>query len=114
MKPGARLSLQSHARRAEHWIVVRGIARVTHNGDVFRLFANQSTYIPIGAKHRLGNPGTEMLELIGVRVQRLPGRDDIVRYDDNTDGLEVRVRACRTQADTDQPGSPTTRRRCPR
>ena len=82
VKPGARLSLQSHARRAEHWIVVRGIARVTRDNDVFELFANQSTYIPIGAKHRLENPGTEMLELIEVQSGDYLGEDDIVRYDD--------------------------------
>ena len=82
VKPGARLSLQSHARRAEHWIVVRGTARVTRDNDVFELFANQSTYIPIGAKHRLENPGTEMLELIEVQSGDYLGEDDIVRYED--------------------------------
>ena len=82
VKPGARLSLQSHTRRAEHWIVVRGVARVTRDNDVFELFANQSTYIPIGAKHRLENPGTEMLELIEVLSGDYLGEDDIVRYDD--------------------------------
>jgi mannose-1-phosphate guanylyltransferase/mannose-6-phosphate isomerase len=82
VKPGAQLSLQSHKRRAEHWIVVRGTARVTRDNDVFELFANQSTYIPIGAKHRLENPGTEMLELIEVQSGDYLGEDDIVRYDD--------------------------------
>jgi len=82
VKPGAQLSLQSHTRRAEHWIVVRGTARVTRDNDVFELFANQSTYIPIGAKHRLENPGTEMLELIEVQSGDYLGEDDIVRYDD--------------------------------
>jgi len=82
VKPGARLSLQSHTRRAEHWIVVRGIARVTRDNDVFELFANQSTYIPIGAKHRLENPGAEMLELIEVQSGDYLGEDDIVRYED--------------------------------
>ncbi|MBL8264631.1 MAG: mannose-1-phosphate guanylyltransferase/mannose-6-phosphate isomerase [Xanthomonadaceae bacterium] len=82
VKPGAALSLQSHARRAEHWIVVRGTARVTRNNDVFELFANQSTYIPIGAKHRLENPGDEMLELIEVQSGDYLGEDDIVRYED--------------------------------
>ena len=82
VKPGARLSLQSHARRAEHWIVVRGTARVTRDNDVFELFANQSTYIPIGAKHRLENPGSETLELIEVQSGDYLGEDDIVRYDD--------------------------------
>lgn len=82
VKPGARLSLQSHARRAEHWIVVRGTARVTRDNDVFELFANQSTYIPIGAKHRLENPGAEMLELIEVQSGDYLGEDDIVRHED--------------------------------
>ncbi len=82
VKPGARLSLQSHAHRAEHWIVVRGTARVTRDNDVFELFANQSTYIPLGAKHRLENPGNEMLELIEVQSGDYLGEDDIVRYDD--------------------------------
>jgi mannose-1-phosphate guanylyltransferase/mannose-6-phosphate isomerase len=82
VKPGAALSLQSHARRAEHWIVVRGTARVTRNNDVFELFANQSTYIPIGAKHRLENPGADMLELIEVQSGDYLGEDDIVRYED--------------------------------
>lgn len=82
VKPGARLSLQSHGRRAEHWIVVSGVARVTRDNDVFELFANQSTYIPIGAKHRLENPGTEMLELVEVQSGDYLGEDDIVRYED--------------------------------
>jgi mannose-1-phosphate guanylyltransferase/mannose-6-phosphate isomerase len=82
VKPGAALSLQSHNRRAEHWIVVRGTARVTRNNDVFELHANQSTYIPIGAKHRLENPGTQMLELIEVQSGDYLGEDDIVRYED--------------------------------
>ena len=82
VKPGARLSLQSHERRAEHWIVVSGVARVTRDNDVFELFANQSAYIPIGAKHRLENPGSEMLELIEVQSGDYLGEDDIVRYED--------------------------------
>jgi len=82
VKPGARLSLQSHKCRAEHWIVVRGTARVTRDNDVFELHANQSTYIPLGAKHRLENPGTEMLELIEVQSGSYLGEDDIVRYED--------------------------------
>ncbi len=82
VKPGASLSLQSHAHRAEHWIVVRGVARVTRNDDVYDLRANESTYIPIGAKHRLENPGRETLELIEVQSGAYLGEDDIVRYDD--------------------------------
>ena len=82
VKPGARLSLQSHRHRAEHWIVVRGTARITRDNDVFELYANQSTYIPLGAKHRLENPGTEVLELIEVQSGSYLGEDDIVRYED--------------------------------
>ncbi len=82
VKPGGRLSLQSHKCRAEHWIVVRGTARVTRDNDVFELHANQSTYIPLGAKHRLENPGTEVLELIEVQSGDYLGEDDIVRYED--------------------------------
>lgn len=82
VKPGGRLSLQSHEHRAEHWVVVRGTARVTRGNDVFELHANQSTYIPLGAKHRLENPGSEVLELIEVQSGDYLGEDDIVRYDD--------------------------------
>ena len=82
VKPGAQLSLQSHQHRAEHWIVVKGIARVTRDNDVFELYENQSTYIPIGAKHRLENPGTEWLELVEVQSGDYLGEDDIVRYSD--------------------------------
>ncbi|MDB6163263.1 MAG: mannose-phosphate guanylyltransferase/mannose-6-phosphate isomerase [Xanthomonadaceae bacterium] len=82
VKPGARLSLQSHTRRAEHWIVVSGTARVTRDDEVFDLLPDQSTYIPVGAKHRLENPGTGMLELIEVQSGDYLGEDDIVRYDD--------------------------------
>jgi mannose-1-phosphate guanylyltransferase/mannose-6-phosphate isomerase len=82
VKPGAQLSLQSHTQRAEHWIVVSGTARVTRDNDVFELHANQSTYIPIGARHRLENPGTEVLELIEVQSGDYLGEDDIVRYED--------------------------------
>ncbi len=82
VKPGAQLSLQSHEHRAEHWIVVRGTARVTRDDEVFDLQANQSTYIPIGARHRLENPATGTLELIEVQSGDYLGEDDIVRYDD--------------------------------
>ncbi len=82
VRPGGRLSLQSHTKRAEHWIVVRGTARVTRDRDVFDLHANQSTYIPLGARHRLENPGDEVLELIEVQSGSYLGEDDIVRYDD--------------------------------
>lgn len=82
VNPGASLSLQMHHHRAEHWIVVRGTARVTRGDEVFLLTENQSTYIPIGDKHRLENPGTLPLELIEVQSGGYLGEDDIVRFDD--------------------------------
>ena len=82
VKPGATLSLQMHHQRAEHWIVVRGTARVTRDEEVFDLVENQSTYIPIGCKHRLHNPGSESLEIIEVQSGSYLGEDDIVRFED--------------------------------
>jgi len=82
VNPGASLSLQMHYHRAEHWIVVRGTARVTRENEVFLLSENQSTYIPIGAKHRLENPGTIPLELVEVQSGSYLGEDDIVRFED--------------------------------
>ncbi len=83
VNPGAKLSLQKHHRRAEHWVVVRGIARVTRDRDIYDLSANQSTYIPLGAVHRLENPGKEPLHLIEVQSGDYLGEDDIVRLEDN-------------------------------
>ncbi|RYF77683.1 MAG: mannose-1-phosphate guanylyltransferase/mannose-6-phosphate isomerase [Comamonadaceae bacterium] len=82
VKPGASLSLQMHHHRAEHWVVVRGTARVTRGEDVVLLSENQSTYIPVGVKHRLENPGKLPLELIEVQSGSYLGEDDIVRFDD--------------------------------
>ncbi len=82
VKPGASLSLQLHHRRAEHWVVVRGIARITRGDEVFALSENQSTYIPIGTKHRLENPGTVPLEIIEVQSGSYLAEDDIVRFED--------------------------------
>ncbi len=82
VKPGGRLSLQSHTKRAEHWIVVQGTAQVTCDDKVFLLHENQSTFIPLGAKHRLENPGRQPLRLIEVQSGSYLGEDDIVRYDD--------------------------------
>jgi mannose-1-phosphate guanylyltransferase/mannose-6-phosphate isomerase len=82
VKPGASLSLQKHHHRAEHWIVVSGTAEVTCDDKVFLLGENQSTYIPLGSKHRLRNPGKVVLELIEVQSGSYLGEDDIVRYDD--------------------------------
>ncbi|MEI9997281.1 MAG: mannose-1-phosphate guanylyltransferase/mannose-6-phosphate isomerase [Rhizomicrobium sp.] len=82
VKPGGRLSLQSHTKRAEHWIVVQGTAQVTCDEKVFLLQENQSTFIPLGAKHRLENPGKVPLRLIEVQSGSYLGEDDIMRYDD--------------------------------
>lgn len=82
VKPGAALSLQMHHHRAEHWIVVRGTARVTRGEETFLLTENQSTYIPVGVLHRLENPGTISLELIEVQSGPYLGEDDIVRFED--------------------------------
>ena len=80
--PGASLSLQMHYHRAEHWIVVRGTARVTRGDETFLLTENESTYIPPGTRHRLENPGKMPLELIEVQSGAYLGEDDIVRFDD--------------------------------
>lgn len=82
VKPGAKLSLQMHHHRAEHWIVVSGTARVTRGDDVFMLSENESTYIPLGTTHRLENPGTIPLEIIEVQSGSYLGEDDIVRFED--------------------------------
>ena len=83
VKPGATLSLQKHYHRAEHWIVVKGTARVTRGEKTFLLTENQSTYIPIGELHRLHNPGKTPLEMIEVQSGSYLGEDDIVRYEDS-------------------------------
>lgn len=83
VKPGARLSLQKHQHRAEHWIVVKGIAEITCGDKVIRLCENQSTYIPLGELHRLSNPGIEPLEIIEVQSGKYLGEDDIIRIEDN-------------------------------
>jgi mannose-1-phosphate guanylyltransferase/mannose-6-phosphate isomerase len=82
VKPGASLSLQMHHHRAEHWIVVSGTAQVTCDDRTFLLTENQSTYIPIGACHRLENPGAIPLEIIEVQSGSYLGEDDIVRFED--------------------------------
>jgi mannose-1-phosphate guanylyltransferase/mannose-6-phosphate isomerase len=82
VKPGATLSLQMHHHRAEHWIVVSGTARITRGDEVFLLEENQSTYIPIGVKHRIENPGMIPLHIIEVQSGSYLGEDDIVRFDD--------------------------------
>ena len=90
VKPGAKLSLQMHHHRAEHWVVVKGTAKVTQgegHGDLsklksFLLSEDQSTYIPLGTVHRLENPGVIPLHLIEVQTGSYLGEDDIVRYND--------------------------------
>jgi mannose-1-phosphate guanylyltransferase/mannose-6-phosphate isomerase len=83
VKPGGRLSLQLHHHRAEHWIVVRGTARVTIGDETRMLHENESTYIPSGARHRLENPGKIELELIEVQTGSYLGENDIVRIEDD-------------------------------
>jgi mannose-1-phosphate guanylyltransferase/mannose-6-phosphate isomerase len=82
VKPGGRLSLQSHVHRAEHWVVVSGTAQVTVDDTVTLLTENQSVYVPLGAVHRLENPGKVELRLIEVQSGAYLGEDDIVRYED--------------------------------
>jgi mannose-1-phosphate guanylyltransferase / mannose-6-phosphate isomerase len=82
VKPGASMSLQLHHHRAEHWIVVSGTARITRNDEIFLLEENQSTYIPVGAKHRIENPGKITLHMIEVQSGSYLGEDDIVRFED--------------------------------
>jgi mannose-1-phosphate guanylyltransferase/mannose-6-phosphate isomerase len=83
VKPGGVLSLQMHHHRAEHWIVVQGTARITCNEKTFLLSENESTYIPIGATHRIENPGKVSLHIVEVQSGSYLGEDDIVRFEDN-------------------------------
>ncbi len=82
VNPGASLSLPKHAKRAEHWVVVKGTAEVTCGDKVITLKENESTFIPLGEKHRLSNPSAEVLEIIEVQSGCYLGEDDIVRIDD--------------------------------
>jgi mannose-1-phosphate guanylyltransferase/mannose-6-phosphate isomerase len=82
VKPGASMSLQMHHHRAEHWIVVSGTARITRNDESFLLSENESTYIPVGASHRIENPGKVPLHIIEVQSGSYLGEDDIVRFED--------------------------------
>ena len=82
VSPGESLSLQLHRHRAEHWVVVRGQAEVTRGDEQFTLRPDESTYIPVGTRHRLGNPGPEPLVVIEVQVGETLSEDDIVRFDD--------------------------------
>jgi mannose-1-phosphate guanylyltransferase/mannose-6-phosphate isomerase len=89
VKPGGSLSLQKHHHRAEHWIVVTGIAQITNGDQVMLLSANQSTYIPFGQLHRLSNPGESDLEIIEVQSGSYLGEDDIVRFDDQYGRISI-------------------------
>ena len=82
VNPGGRLSLQKHSQRAEHWVVVKGIARVTCGDDTRDLLPDQSTYIPLGEVHRLENPGDEPLHVVEVQTGDYVGEDDIERVED--------------------------------
>ena len=82
VKPGAQMSLQLHHHRAEHWIVVAGTARITRGEETFLLEENQSTYIPLGTRHRIENPGKIPLHIIEVQSGTYLGEDDIVRFED--------------------------------
>jgi mannose-1-phosphate guanylyltransferase len=82
VKPGASLSLQLHRHRSEHWVVVSGTARIVNGDREFDIQANESTFIPVGTRHRLSNPGTGELAIIEVQVGNYLGEDDIVRFED--------------------------------
>lgn len=92
VKPGGLLSLQSHARRSEHWVVVGGAAKATVDGAVREMTENESIYIPIGAVHRLENPGAADLHLIEVQSGAYLGEDDIIRYEDRYARPETETR----------------------
>jgi mannose-1-phosphate guanylyltransferase/mannose-6-phosphate isomerase len=83
VKPGHKISLQLHHKRAEHWVVVSGTARVTRGDEVLTLERNQSTFIPVGTRHRLENAGTEPLLIVEVQSGEYLGEDDIVRFEDS-------------------------------
>jgi mannose-1-phosphate guanylyltransferase/mannose-6-phosphate isomerase len=82
VNPGASLSLQKHAKRAEHWVVVKGTAEITCGDKLITLKENESTYIPLGEQHRLSNSTNEPLEIVEVQTGAYLGEDDIVRIDD--------------------------------
>ena len=83
LNPGARLSLQRHSRRSEHWVVVSGVARVTREDEVVLVHVNESTFIPINSKHRLENPGEKPLQIIEVQNGDYLEEDDIERFADD-------------------------------
>ena len=88
VNPGQKLSLQKHHHRAEHWVVVEGTAKVEVDGKETLIYENQSTYIPLGAVHRLSNPGRVPLRIVEVSSGAYLGEDDIERYEDNYGRLD--------------------------
>ena len=96
VSPGAKLSVQMHRHRAEHWVVVSGSALVTNDGKTYTLTENQSTYIPVGAIHSLENPGNVPLEVIEIQSGAYLGEDDIIRLDDVYGRAECRCRFTRS------------------
>ncbi len=88
VNPGESLSLQMHHHRAEHWTVIKGKAVVTCDDNELILGANESTFIPLGSKHRLANPFKEVVEIIEVQVGEYLGEDDIVRFEDKYGRIE--------------------------
>lgn len=82
VNPGGKLSLQSHQHRAEHWVVVQGVATITINDDRRDYTVNEAVYIPVEAKHRLENQTDQLVTIIEVQVGDYLGEDDIIRYDD--------------------------------
>ena len=88
VNPGAKLSVQMHHHRAEHWVVVSGSAKVTHGDETFLLSENESTYIPVGVVHALENPGRVPLEIIEIQSGSYLGEDDIVRFEDRYGRVE--------------------------
>lgn len=99
VKPKASLSLQLHHHRSEHWVVVSGTAQVTCDENVFDLQQNQSTYIPAFTKHRLYNPGEELLEIVEVQSGTYLGEDDIVRFEDQYGRIDVATQTEETQSE---------------
>jgi mannose-6-phosphate isomerase len=83
VNPGARLSLQSHAHRSEHWVVVQGVATCEVDGEVLVVARDQSIDVPQGSRHRLGNQGDEELVIVEVQLGSYTGEDDICRYEDD-------------------------------
>ena len=97
VQPGQGLSLQVHRHRAEHWIVVRGVARVTRDGETYLVHENQSTFIPKGARHRLENPVKTPLELVEVQTGSYLGEDDILRFEDSYGRADARPNPASTK-----------------